>query len=140
MERYFHFTVLAQSTESDDKAWRYKHVEKTWSVCNNRVIVRPSCKYYRKIFDNTDIICGYLTYPHVDFYETGYRAAALCKLLSGKERTHRRCSIPMIVPASGYILKRSFYELAKSKNGTGRLLIDYSIFQMQPWLDNRAVR
>ena len=37
-----------------------------------------------KMLKNADIICGYNTYPHNDFYETGYRAAAFCMdLLEG---------------------------------------------------------
>ncbi len=93
-----------------------------------------------KIFINADIICGYLTYPHVDFYGVGYRAAKLCaNRLKGKEHNYMAwCSIPMIVPASGYsTFSGVFSELtqkAKSMVSEG-LLCDYSIFQMQPWLD-----
>ena len=38
-----------------------------------------------KVLKNADIVCGYQTYPHIDFFETGYRAAKhLMGLLEGK--------------------------------------------------------
>lgn len=93
-----------------------------------------------KIHYNADFICGYQTYPHVDFFGTGARAARmLLDTLSGKihARTYRT-EIPMIAPASSYTtLRGAFGRLmlyAHSLVDTGRIL-DYTIFQMQPWLD-----
>ena len=93
-----------------------------------------------KIQRNADFICGYQTYPHVDFFETGFRAARmLVESLEGiiHARTYRTV-IPMIVPASSYTtLRGRFGELigyAHEQVSKGKIL-DFSIFQMQPWLD-----
>ena len=58
----------------------------------------------RKMVQNADFLCGYHTYPHVDFYDTGTRAARLCLAGIKKERPlyRRYVTIPMIVPASGF--------------------------------------
>ena len=93
-----------------------------------------------KIQSNADFICGYQTYPHVDFFETGARAATiLLDSLNGKihARTYRTV-IPMIVPASSYTTLRGSFgalaDYAQKQVAKGRIL-DYTIFQMQPWLD-----
>ena len=31
----------------------------------------------RKMMENADFVCGYQTYPHLDLYEVGFRAARL---------------------------------------------------------------
>lgn len=138
----FSFHGATQSTESDDVCGDIvKHVREK---LGRHAVIATSYDLHanitEKIYDNTDIICGYLTYPHVDFYGAGYRAAKLCaRMLSGKEHTHIAwCSVPMIVPASGYNTSSGvFSELVNKakKMVQDGLLIDYSIFQMQPWLD-----
>lgn len=93
-----------------------------------------------KMQKNADFICGYQTYPHVDFFNTGARAARLLiDTLKGKihAKTYRTV-IPMIAPASAYTTLRGplgdlvnyAHSLVDSKQ-----LLDYTIFQMQPWLD-----
>ncbi|MBQ2527951.1 MAG: M81 family metallopeptidase, partial [Spirochaetales bacterium] len=76
----------------------------------------------------------------VDFFETGARAATiLLDSLNGKihARTYRTV-IPMIVPASSYTTLRGSFgalaDYAQKQVAKGRIL-DYTIFQMQPWLD-----
>ena len=89
---------------------------------------------------NSDIICGYHTYPHVDIYETGRRAAELgIQIFKGSIKPYTAHSlIPMIVPASAYTTSTPpFSELMKfgqSLVESGELL-DFSVYQMQPWLD-----
>jgi microcystin degradation protein MlrC len=92
-----------------------------------------------KWMDNADFICGYQSYPHLDFFNTGYRAAKLgMRSLQGEKLHMVRVSIPMIIPASSYSSVTSPFkeiieeakELVKSDK-----LCDCSIFQMQPWLD-----
>jgi len=52
-----------------------------------------------KVLKNTDIVCGYQTYPHRDFYQTGYRAGQLCmELLEGKSLSLTSASVPMLIP------------------------------------------
>ena len=42
-------------------------------------VIAASCDLHANVTEKmlaaADIICGYQSYPHVDFYETGYRAA-----------------------------------------------------------------
>ncbi len=94
----------------------------------------------RKMLENADFICGFHTYPHTDYYETGVRAARLALTrLAGKAELHLvRVGVPMIVPASGYsTLDSPFSELMQA--GLARVesgeLDDFSLFMMQPWLD-----
>lgn len=93
-----------------------------------------------KVQQNADFICGYQTYPHVDFFSTGARAARLLiGTLSGKIRARTyRTVIPMIVPASSYTtLRGPFGALAEYAHAQvdSKKILDYTIFQMQPWLD-----
>ena len=92
-----------------------------------------------KMLRNADIICGYQTYPHVDFYETGYRAGKLgMRKLNGQPTYQASTVIPMMVPPVGYT---SLEEPFKSVIDYGNQLIhegkilDFTTFQVQPWLD-----
>lgn len=131
-----------QSADSDDVCGDItEHVRKK---LGNQVAIAASFDLHanitEKIYKNADIICGYLTYPHVDFYGVGFRAAKLCanKLKNNEEYFMAWCSIPMIVPASGYSTSTGvFSELSQKARRmvSDGLLCDYSIFPMQPWLD-----
>ena len=94
----------------------------------------------KKILDNTDVCCGYLTYPHQDAYETAYRAArlGLMKLRDRKAFVTAAVTLPMIVPASGYTSEEGAFkevmDLGQAYVRSGQLL-DFTVFQMQPWLD-----
>lgn len=107
-------------------------------------VIAASCDLHanctERMLTNADVICGYQTYPHMDQYETGYRAArfGMMKLL-GKSSVHVAAAfVPMIVPAAGYsTLEGPFGEIiayGKKLVAAGELL-DFSVFQMQPWLD-----
>ena len=92
-----------------------------------------------KIMKNTDYICGFLEYPHIDQYETGERAARiLLDRLNGRKAKTARVTIPMIAPAHAYTTKSgALLELtnkAREMVSSGRI-IDYTVFQVQPWLD-----
>ena len=92
------------------------------------------------MLEHADGLIGYDTYPHIDLYEVGERAAAM---LRGCVQTGRRprtlaAKVPMIVPAEG---------MATSEEPMGPLLDDAfalreragvvstSLFAVQPWLD-----
>ena len=105
--------------------------------------IAASCDLHAKITEkmlqNADFICGYQTYPHVDYYETGYRAAKLCmEKLNGETACCAVSQLPMLVPPAGYTtLRGSFKTLmdaGKAMMADGTLL-DFSIFPVQPWLD-----
>lgn len=93
-----------------------------------------------KIMKNADYICGFQEYPHIDQYETGVRAAELLiRHLNGKPAKTARVTIPMIAPAHAYTTTtRELLKLVKKAKAmveSGRIL-DYTIFEVQPWLDN----
>lgn len=97
----------------------------------------------RRIFDNADFVCGYQTYPHIDFYETGYRASKLgCEKLLGKKHNYMAwCPVPLIEPASGYTTETGAFGAmvarARKTLADGEIS-DYTVFNMQPWLDVKA--
>ena len=94
----------------------------------------------KKILENTDVCCGYLTYPHRDAYETACRAArlGLMKLRDRGAFVAAAVTLPMIVPASGYTSESGAFkevmDMGHACVRSGKLL-DFTVFQMQPWLD-----
>ena len=92
-----------------------------------------------KIMKNADYVSGYQAYPHIDQKETGIRAAKrLTEALSGKGGKTVRVTIPMIASAHAYTTtKGALNELvnyAKQMIKDGEIT-DYTIFEVQPWLD-----
>ncbi|MBM7568385.1 M81 family metallopeptidase [Paenibacillus sacheonensis] len=94
----------------------------------------------REMVRHPDAIVGYRTFPHTDFYETGYRAT---ELLLSMLRTGRRPSmayrkIPMIIPAENQqTMYGPFAELwaeASAGEADGMSAVT-SIFPVQCWLD-----
>lgn len=130
------------TTETDDACGDI--LETLRSTVGREVVISASFDLHANVTErmlkNADFICGYQTYPHVDFFETGYRAAklGLNKILGGLKTYTAAAMIPMIVPASGYSTDTSPFkdimQYAKSLVQEN-CLIDFSIFQMQPWLD-----
>ena len=107
------------------------------------VVMAASCDLHAnttpQMLAAADIICGYQTYPHVDFYETGYRAASLgMRKLAGESVCLAATTIPMMTPPAGYTTQaepfKSVVDYAKSLVADGTLQ-DYTIFNVQPWLD-----
>lgn len=92
-----------------------------------------------KVLTNLDAVCGYQTYPHNDFYETGCRAAQRCiDLLEGRTYAMAAAAIPMLIPPAGYTSNQSPFkevmEMGKAMLADGTLL-DFTVFPVQPWLD-----
>ena len=92
-----------------------------------------------RIAKNADYISGYQEYPHIDQKETGVRAAKrLLEALRNRGGKTVRAAIPMIASAHGYTtVKGALHELvndAKQMVADGKI-IDYTIFEAQPWLD-----
>lgn len=92
-----------------------------------------------KVLKNTNIICGYQTYPHNDHYETGRRAAMLClDLLENKTFSLASVAVPILIPPAGYTTNEGEFSAlihsAKKMVESGELL-DFSVFPVQPWLD-----
>ena len=88
---------------------------------------------------DVNMTTGFHTYPHIDQQSTGYRAATLGYRLINKQPTFFSCvKIPMIVPAEGYTSEsgafRALLDQGYALEASGEIL-DFSIFQMQPWLN-----
>ena len=112
-------------------------------LVGEEVIIAVSFDLHANITDvmlqNADVISGYQTYPHVDYYQTGYRAASLCmRKLRGEKVCTAATIIPMMVPPSGFttLLEpfKGVIDYGKSLVEDGALL-DFTVFNVQPWLD-----
>ena len=133
-----------QSDTSDDVCGDI--LEMIRKVAGEKAVITASTDLHanitKKMADNADFICGYHTYPHVDFYETGYRSAkfGLMKITGEANLKMARAAVPMIAPASAYTTLhgpfREIMDYALSLIDSGELT-DCSIYQMQPWLDVR---
>ena len=96
-----------------------------------------------QVLNNLDAVCGYQTYPHVDFYETGYRAAQRCiDLMEGRSYSMAADAVPMLIPPAGYTTNdtpfKEVIEMGKQMIADGKLL-DFTVFPVQPWLDIPAI-
>lgn len=105
--------------------------------------ITASCDLHANVTErmlaNADYICGYQTYPHVDHYEVGQRAAGLCmKLLDGQRPIMATVHVPMMIPPAGYSTLdepfKGIIDAGKAMVDNGSLL-DFSVFSVQPWLD-----
>ena len=80
-----------QTTECDDVCGLI--LEKIRIEAGAHAVISASADLHanvtRKIVKNADFICGFHTYPHTDYYETGVRAAKLAmETLVGKKKYH----------------------------------------------------
>ncbi len=96
-----------------------------------------------KTMKNADYICGYQHYPHIDLYETGVRAAQMIIDHFEKGRAFvARAEVPVIAPAHAYTTSsrelKKLMDKAKAYKESGKI-IEYSIFQAQPWLDAKQI-
>lgn len=116
-------------------------------VVGEAAVIGVSCDLHGNITEsmmrNADFICGYQTYPHLDFFEVGHRAATLTiEKINGSPLKMARVTVPMIAPAHGYSTAREPLHTLMEK---GHALVrdgkirDFSIFQAQPWLDVREL-
>lgn len=143
---FISFHGALQTTEFDDA--EAEVVRRIREVVGERCVVAASADLHgyisRRSAEQLDVLCGYHTYPHVDFVETGRRAARLgLQILrarfEGKPGPRMAwVPIPMMVSASGYnTLAGPFaglFEKGRDFVAAGDI-VDFSIFQMQPWLD-----
>ena len=112
-------------------------------LVGSEVVIAASCDLHANVTERmvraADFVCGYQTYPHLDYFEVGYRPAMLmARKIKGEPIKMVRAAVPMMAPAHGYSTThgelRALMERAKEMVNSGRIL-DFSIFQVQPWLD-----
>ncbi|MNH93070.1 hypothetical protein D3C73_456610 [compost metagenome] len=94
----------------------------------------------RRMIENVNGLVGYRTFPHVDFVETGYKAAHLLfAIVKGEiHPTISLTKIPMILPAENQFTDRGpmaelWLEALKGEEGSSTQVT--SLFAVQPWLD-----
>lgn len=139
---FISFHGATQSTRSQDVCGDI--LREARGMLGDKVVISTSYDLHANITGqiarHADFICGYRTYPHMDVYETGYRAARLgIRKLNGEGGLNMACVwVPMIQPASGYTTQSGalggLMDALRRKEKEGAL-IDFSVFQMQPWLD-----
>ena len=92
-----------------------------------------------KMMENVDYVSGYWEYPHIDQLRTGLRCATLlCQHLNGNKLFMARAALPLMAPAHAYTTVRGalkkLNEKAQAMVAEGKIE-DYTLFQVQPWLD-----
>ena len=112
-------------------------------VVGEDVVIAASCDLHGNVTERmmraADYISGYQTYPHLDYFSTGYRAASLAiRKLQGKPTRIAWTTLPQTAPAHAYTTTagglKKLMERAHAMVAEGKIL-DFSIFQVQPWLD-----
>lgn len=130
-----------QTTEHDDA--EAEVLRRVRDIVGERTVISVSTDLHGYVSSEfarrANYICSYHTYPHIDFWETGSRAAALgLEAITSAPPVMAWVPVPMMVSASTYnSLEGPFAELIDYANtlvNRGEIR-DYSIFQMQPWLD-----
>jgi len=92
------------------------------------------------MIDNADVLVGFKTYPHIDMFETGVKAARLMlRMLKGRWRPVKAFrKLPLIVAPENCSTSRGMMHRlmqqaeALEKSGQAAAV---SIFPVQPWLD-----
>ena len=112
-------------------------------VVGEETVIGASCDLHANVTERmmraADYISGYQTYPHLDFYETGHRAAVMAlDKAEGRGAKMAWVTLPQMAPAHGYTTEKSGLKELMSKGfaltEAGEIR-DFSIFQVQPWLD-----
>ena len=118
-------------------------IKKVRKCVNDNVIISVSFDLHanvtEKVMRNANFVSGYQTYPHLDLYETGVRSAErIVEFFNGKKTYTAMAKVPMIAPAHAYTTStrelKTLMDRAKEYKESGKI-VDYSIFQVQPWLD-----
>lgn len=132
----------ATCTPSEDDACG-AFVEYLRGLVGDDVIIAASFDLHANITDkmlkNADIVCGYQSYPHVDHYQTGYRAGSLgMRKLLGKPTYQTSTIVNVLAPPAGYTSLeepfKSVIDYGKALIAEGKIL-DFTVFNVQPWLD-----
>ena len=119
-------------------------LEEVRKIVGPNVPIVSSLDYHacltKQMVKNADVLVGYRTYPHVDYAETGQRAAtALLRLLKKHQPLQMEfIKLPLILPA-----ENSETEIGPMAYAMDQLkildqnpgVVAASIFPTQPWLD-----
>ena len=122
-------------------------IEAVRKVVGDNVVISVSFDLHANVTEktliNADYVSSYQTYPHLDLYETGVRCAE--KVINHFEKGKAfvsRAEAPIIAPAHAYTTStrelKKLMNKAEEYKESGKIL-DYSIFQAQPWLDAKEL-
>lgn len=117
------------------------------SVVGPKTVISASCDLHanvtKKMIFNADFICGYQTYPHLDHFKVGCRVATLaCDKLEGRKLMNAWVAIPVMAPAHANNTTRGCLSTLMQKGHdlvTSGKIMDFSFFQVQPWLDVQEI-
>lgn len=139
------FHGALQTTEHDDP--EAEVTRRVRDLVGDHCVIAASTDLHGFITEDlvgvANYVCGYHTYPHVDYVQTGRRATQLA--LAAAAATPEAPApvmawvpIPMVVSASAYNTRtgpfKKLMERGEALVADGTLR-DFSIYQMQPWLD-----
>jgi microcystin degradation protein MlrC len=130
------------STEYEDATGEF--LRKLRQKVGERVIIGCTLDFHAnitvKMIESADIIVGYHSYPHMDLYDVGYKAADLVVKTINKEIRPVMVfsKAPMILPAEACMTELNpakkimikVYEMESRKE-----ILSVSAFIMQPWLN-----
>lgn len=134
-----------QSAESDDVCGDILTAIR--QEVGGEAVIAASCDLHanvtRRMAGAADYICGYQTYPHLDFFQVGSRAATLlADKLEGRQLKMAHVTVPVMASAHAYTTERGGLKQLMDRGhdmvARGRLA-DFSIFQVQPWLDVKEI-
>ena len=119
-------------------------LEQVRKLAGSDVPVVASLDYHacvtRQMVANANLLVGYRTYPHVDYFDTGFRAASgLLRLLKNRGRLNKEfIKLPLMLPAEN--TETDAGPMAAAINRLRLLdktpgIISSSVFCTQPWLD-----
>ena len=122
-------------------------IEKVREAVGEDVVISVSFDLHanvtEKTIKNADYISGYHTYPHLDLYETGVRAAQrIIDHFNNGRSFVARAEVPVIAPAHAYTTSSGMLGELMNKAKEYKMsekIVDYSIFQAQPWLDAKEL-
>ncbi len=122
-------------------------LEKIREEVGENMVVSIACDLHANVTEKmmryADYICGYQTYPHIDHYQVGYRAAMLAIRHIRGDRAKMACvSVPIMASAHGYTTGTgalsNLMRRAEAMVEEGKIL-DFTVFQVQPWLDIKEI-
>lgn len=135
-----HGAMLLES-QWDGTGW---FLERLRSIIGKDTLIACSLDFHanltEKMLQNSDILIGYKTYPHIDLVETGYKTAQLAiRTIRGEVKPVMKMSkLPMILKSEASqtdqypmnaIIKHA-NEIEERED-----IISASVFQVQPWLN-----
>lgn len=133
----------AQTAEGEDDVAGYLLAQARQILGPDKPIVATldlHANLTRRMLASADALIGYHTYPHIDMFETGQKAARLLlRILQGQAKPNMAlCKLPLILNAENSQTHRGpmhrLMRAAQKLESTGAAEA-VSLFPVQPWMD-----